>query len=79
MSKQYTEDFKRNVGNYWEEHPKLGIGACAKKLGIGKSTLSHWRKEYEEYNGSVPTWGRGNFESDEAKKIARLRRQLRDT
>ena len=41
-------------------------------------SLKHWKKEYEEHNGSVPTRGSGNFESDEAKEIARLRRQLRD-
>ncbi|MDD3138500.1 MAG: hypothetical protein PHX08_05965 [Lachnospiraceae bacterium] len=32
-----------------------------------------------ENERTVPTRGRGNFESDEAKENARLRRELRDT
>ena len=50
---------------YWKEHPELGIGKCAKNLGISKSTLSTWGKAYNENEGSVPTRGRGNYESDE--------------
>ena len=34
---------------------------------------------YEQNNGAVPTRGRGNYESDEAKEIARLKKELRDT
>ena len=32
-----------------------------------------------ENEGSVPTRGTGNYSSDEAKEIARLQRELRDT
>ena len=38
-----------------------------------------FHKAYEENEGTVPTRGRGNFESEEAKEIARLRKELRDT
>ena len=79
MSTQYTEDFKRDAVTYWKEHQELGISKCAKNLGIGKSTLSTWVKIFEQNNGSVPTRGRGNYESDEAKEIARLKKELRDT
>lgn len=79
MATQYTEDFKKDAVRYWKEHQKLGIAKCAKNLGIGKSTLSSWGKAYAENDGTVPARGRGNFESDEAKEIARLRRELRDT
>lgn len=79
MAKQYTEEFKKDAVRYWKEHPELGIAQCAKNLGIGKSTLSHWGKLYAINEGRVPTRGRGNYESDEAKEIAHLRRQLRDT
>ena len=79
MSTQYTEDFKRDAVIYWKEHPELGIGKCAKNLGISKSALSIWAKKYEQNNGSVPTRGRGNYESDDAKEIARLKKELRDT
>ncbi len=56
-----------------------GISKCAKNLGISKSALSTWGKSYDENEGSVPTRGRGNYESDEAKEIARLKKELRDT
>lgn len=79
MAKQYTEEFKKDAVRYWREHPELSIGKCAENLGIGKSTLSQWGKLFKENEGSVPTRGRGNFESDEAKENARLRKELRDT
>lgn len=79
MAKQYTQQFKEDAVKYWKEHPELGIGKCAKNLGISKSALSTWCKAYENNEGNVPTRGRGNFESDEAKENARLRKELRDT
>ena len=33
----------------------------------------------KEHEGTVPTRGSGNYASDEAKEIARLQRELRDT
>ena len=78
MSKQYTEEFKKDAVRYWNEHRDIGISACAKNLGISKSTLSTWRKLYLDNDGRIPTRGRGNYESDEAKENARLRRELRD-
>lgn len=36
-------------------------------------------KVAKEKNGSVPIRGSGNYASDEAKEIARLQRELRDT
>lgn len=79
MATQYTKEFKEDAVRYWREHPELGIGKCAKNLGISKSALSIWGKSFEENKGTVPTRGRGNYESDEAKEIARLKRDLRDT
>ena len=79
MARQYTEEFKADAVRYWKEHPELGIAKCAKNLGISKTALSNWRKLYDTNDGTVPTRGRGNFESDEAKELARLRKELRDT
>ena len=79
MAIQYTEEFKKDAVKYWREHQELGICKCAKNLGIGKSTLSTWSKLYHQNEGSIPTRGRGNYESDEAKEMARLKRELRDT
>ena len=33
----------------------------------------------DQQKGAVPTRGSGNYASDEAKEIARLQRELRDT
>lgn len=79
MATQYTEEFKKDAVRYWKEHPELGINRCAKNLGVSKSALSTWGKAYAGNAGTIPTRGRGNFESDEAKEIARLRKELRDT
>lgn len=79
MATQYTEEFKKDAVRYWKEHPELGINRCAKNLGVSKSALSTWGKAYAENAGTIPIRGRGNFESDEAKEIARLRKELRDT
>lgn len=79
MAKQYTEEFKKDAVKYWLEHQELGINKCSKNLGISKSALSTWKSAYEKNQGAVPTRGRGNYESDEAKEIARLRKELRDT
>lgn len=79
MAMQYTEEFKKDAVRYWKDHPELSIAKCAKNLGISKSALSGWRKSYAENEGSIPTRGRGNYESDEAKEIAKLKKELRDT
>lgn len=44
MAIQYTEEFKINAVKYWNDHQDLGIGKCAKNLGISKSALSNWGK-----------------------------------
>lgn len=79
MAKQYSEEFKKDAVRYLKEHPELGYEKCAKNLGIGKTTLSVWVQAYKENDGEIPTRGRGNYESDEAKEIARLKKELRDT
>lgn len=48
-------------------------------MGVSRTALSVWAKEAKANNGEVPTRGSGNYESDEAKENARLRRELRDT
>ena len=79
MAKQYSKEFKEDAVKYYNDHPESGSVACAKNLGISKSAMTAWRKQYSENEGEVPTRGRGNFESDDAKEAARLRKELRDT
>lgn len=79
MSKQHTQEFKENAVKYYLEHKDLGQMACAKNLGISKTALSNWVKASKINNAEVPTRGSGNYESNEAKENARLRKELRDT
>ncbi len=77
-SKQHTKQFKLDAVNYRKEHPDLTQVECAKNLGIGVSTLSRWESQFRDNSGDIPVRGSGNYSSDEAKEIARLKRELRD-
>jgi len=79
MSKQYTKEFKEDAARYYLEHKDLGLMICAKNLGVSRTALSTWVKESKSNNGEVPTRGSGNYQSDEAKENARLRKELRDS
>ena len=77
-NKQHTKQFKLDAVNYRKEHPDLTQVECAKNLGIGTSTLARWETQFRNNDGDIPTRGSGNYSSDEAKEIARLKRELRD-
>jgi transposase len=79
MSKQYDEGFKEDAARYYLEHKDLGIKRCAENLGVSKTALGVWIQKAKGNNGEVPTRGTGNYESEEAKENARLRKELRDT
>lgn len=75
---QHTKQFKLDAVKYRKEHPDLTQVECAKNLGIGVSTLARWEAQFRNNEGDIPVRGSGNYESDEAKEIARLKRELRD-
>ena len=77
--KQHTKQFKLDAITYRKEHPALTQLQCAKNLGIGISTLARWESQYRNNDGDIPVIGSGNYESDEQREIARLKRELRDT
>ena len=79
MSKHYDKQFKEDTIKYYLEHKELGLLKCAGNLGISKTALGTWAKAAKENHGEVPVRGSGNYSSDEAKEIARLKRELRDT
>ncbi len=76
--KQYTQEFKQDAVNYRREHPELSLEACSKNLGVYHSSLHRWR-EARDKEGKVVMRGSGNYSSDEAKEIARLKKELKDT
>ena len=76
---KYSQQFKADAVQYRLDHPELSLRKAAENLGISESALKAWKKAAKEHKGSVPTRGSGNYVSDEAKEIARLQRELRDT
>lgn len=77
MAKHYDKQFKLDAVQYYHDHKSLGLQGCATNLGISQQTLSRWQKELRE-TGDIESRGSGNYASDEAKEIARLKRELRD-
>ena len=77
MAKHYYKQFKLDAVQYYHDHKNLGLQGCATNLGISQQTLSRWQKELRE-TGDIESRGSGNYASDEAKEIARLKRELRD-
>ena len=78
MAKHYDRQFKLDAIQYYHDHRELGLQGCASNLGISHQTLSRWQKELRD-NGGIESRGSGNYASDEAKEIARLKRELRNT
>ena len=77
MAKHYDKQFKLDAIQYYHDHRELGLQGCASNLGISHQTLSRWQKELRD-TGDIESCGSGNYASDEAKEIARLKRELRD-
>lgn len=78
MSRQYDKKFKEDAVKYYLGHKDLGIKKCAENLGVSKTALNDWERAAREHDGEVPVRGSGNYASDEAKEIARLKKELRD-
>lgn len=75
--KQYDPGFKQDAVNYYHSSKK-SLLATAKDLGLAESTLRGWVKSAAENDGSVNHRGSGNYASEEAKEIARLKRELQN-
>ena len=71
---KYSQQFKEDAVQYRLDHPEMPLRKAAENLGVSESALKNWMKA-----GEVPTRGSGNYASEEAKEIARLQRELRDT
>lgn len=80
MSKKriFTQEFKEDAVRYRKEHPELSLQKVASNLGISISALRRWIRIANKDTGAVEMRGSGNYAHDEAKEIARLKRELRD-
>ena len=79
MSKHYDEDFKLNALKYRKDNPHLTVWFVARNLGISTPTFYNRQKAANESDGDVLHRGSGNFDSDEAKEIACLKKELKNT
>jgi transposase len=79
QKKVFTQEFKEDAVRYRSEHPELSLQKIASNLGVSMSALRRWCDIANKANGTVETRGTGNYASEEAKEIARLKRELRDT
>ncbi len=77
MAKHYDKQFKLDAVQYYHDHKNLGLQGCDINLGISQETLSRWQKELLE-TVDIESRFSGNYASDEAKEIARLKRELRE-
>lgn len=75
----YDKDFKEQVVQYMLDHPHTTCVEAAKKFGCHSTTIGGWMKQYRENGNHVVFRGSGNYASDEAKEIARLKKELKDT
>ena len=78
-SKAYDQEFKENVINYVLEHPEEEYTALGNKFGVHPTTIAGWMKQYRSNDNQVIVRGSGNYASDEAKEIAKLKKELKDT
>ena len=67
VRKRHAEEFKREALGLAE---KIGVGEAAKELGLHSSQLYGWRAKAQLLKT------RGQIDQEQAKEIARLKRQL---
>lgn len=80
MGKQtFTNEFKQGVVDYVLNHPDESKLSIAKQFGVADSTIHKWIHEAKKNEGVINTRGSGNYASNEAKEIARLKKELKDT
>ncbi|WP_438588833.1 transposase [Dubosiella newyorkensis] len=60
-------------------NPEPCLHQIAQQFGVHDTTIGGWVKSYKEHDDQVVVRGSGNYASDEAKEIAHLKKQLRDT
>ena len=78
MKKVFSQEFKEDAVRYRLEHSELTFKQVAENLGVSLSALRRWMDIAKQTNGTVESRGSGNYASEEAKEIARLKRELRN-
>ena len=81
-NKVIDKQFKLDAVQYRKDHPELTFQQVADNLGVSNSSIHRWCKQFDETKNenedSNLFRGSGNFSSDEAKELARLKKENRD-
>ena len=75
----YDKEFKEGVIQYCLDHPDESYVSISKRFGVHDTTIGGWMKDYKKNNNEVVVRESGKYSSDEAKEIARLKKELKDT
>ena len=75
----YDKEFREGVIQYCWDHPYESYVSVFKRFGVHDTTIVGWMKDYKKNDNEVIVREWGNYSSDEAKEIARLRKELKDT
>ena len=75
----YDKEFKMGVIQYVLDHPDETFLSIGKRFDVHSTTVGGWMKEYKEKNAEDLFRGSGNYSSEEAKEIACLKKELKDT
>ena len=76
------KQFKLDAVQYGKGHPELTFEQVARNLRVSNSSIHRWCKQFSDTktkNESRDLFrGSGNFSSDDAKELARLKKENRD-
>lgn len=75
----YDKEFKESIIQYVLDHPDETMVSIGEKFGVHPTTVGGWMKELKAKGNEDLFRGSGNYSSDEAKEIARLKKELKDT
>lgn len=73
-----VKHYKQDAVNYYYSSGK-SLDVIAKELKVAKSSLSKWINSAKTDDGAVKRRGSGNYNSDDEKEIAQLKKELRDS
>ena len=72
----YPKEVREGVLRYIRENPEATIKAVSEKFEVSDKTIYAWKKKEEK--GQESFRGRGNYASEEAKEMAKLRKENKD-
>ena len=72
----YDKEFREGVIQYCLDHPDESYVSISKRFGVHDTTIGGWMKSYRKNDNEIVVRGSGNYSSDDAKEIARLKKRI---